>query len=96
MIARDVKRIRLESRFKAKRAKLKKQAKEAYIQGEIPWDAQRALQSLPRNSHYTRIRRRCRICGRPHGVYKKFGLCRLCLRKLAMWGFIPGLVKASW
>ena len=96
MKARDVKRIRLEAKFRVKRAELKDQAHEAYVRKEIPWDVQGILQTLPRNSHHTRIRCRCRICGRPRSVYKKFGLCRLCLRKLAVWGFIPGLLKASW
>jgi small subunit ribosomal protein S14 len=39
---------------------------------------------------------RCRICGRPRGYYRKFQVCRLCLRKLAHKGEIPGLMKASW
>ncbi len=39
---------------------------------------------------------RCASCGRPRGIYRKFGLCRLCLRKHALKGEIPGLVKASW
>ncbi|MCX7973770.1 MAG: type Z 30S ribosomal protein S14 [Candidatus Aminicenantes bacterium] len=43
-----------------------------------------------------RWRRRCRICGRPRGTYRKFELCRLCLRELALKGEIPGLVKAAW
>ncbi|NLI40886.1 MAG: type Z 30S ribosomal protein S14 [Caldisericales bacterium] len=44
----------------------------------------------------TRKRNRCMICGRPRAYYGHFGLCRLCLRKLANEGKIPGLVKASW
>ena len=39
---------------------------------------------------------RCRSCGRPRAVFRKFGLCRICLRTLAHRGEIPGLVKASW
>ncbi|NOY23623.1 MAG: type Z 30S ribosomal protein S14 [Acidobacteria bacterium] len=39
---------------------------------------------------------RCKICGRPHAYYRKFGLCRLCLRKLANQGELPGVIKASW
>ncbi len=39
---------------------------------------------------------RCNICGRPHSVYKDFGLCRVCLRKMANEGLIPGMRKASW
>jgi len=39
---------------------------------------------------------RCRNCGRPRAVFRKFGLCRICLRTLAHRGEIPGVVKASW
>jgi small subunit ribosomal protein S14 len=39
---------------------------------------------------------RCRVCGRPHGYLRKFGLCRICFRELALKGEIPGIVKASW
>jgi len=39
---------------------------------------------------------RCSICGRPHAVYRKFGICRICLRKYAMQGEIPGVKKSSW
>jgi len=39
---------------------------------------------------------RCKRCGRPHSVYQKFKLCRICLRELAHKGQIPGLKKASW
>jgi len=44
----------------------------------------------------TRLRRRCKICGRPRAVYRKFGICRICFRKLADQGVIPGVRKASW
>ncbi len=44
----------------------------------------------------TRTRRRCRLCGRSRGTYRKFDLCRLCFRELALKGEIPGIVKASW
>ncbi len=39
---------------------------------------------------------RCNRCGRPRAVYKKFGLCRICLRELAHEGAIPGMTKISW
>ena len=39
---------------------------------------------------------RCQRCGRPRAVYRKFGLCRICLRELAHQGFIPGMTKSSW
>jgi small subunit ribosomal protein S14 len=44
----------------------------------------------------TRVRRRCRLCGRPRAVYRKFGVCRICFRKMADQGLIPGVRKASW
>lgn len=44
----------------------------------------------------TRIVRRCQLCGRPRAVYRKFRICRICLRNLAAEGKIPGLRKASW
>lgn len=96
LVEREKKRQRLKEKYKDKIKELKLQAKAAYIKGEIPWEVQRLLQEIPRNANVTRGQRRCLICGRPRGVYKKFGLCRLCLRKFAMMGYIPGLVKASW
>ncbi len=46
--------------------------------------------------HHARDVRRCKICGRPRAVYRKFGMCRICFRKLADEGLIPGVKKASW
>ena len=43
-----------------------------------------------------RNRNRCRVCGRPRGYLRKFGVCRLCFRSLALKGEIPGVVKSSW
>jgi small subunit ribosomal protein S14 len=44
----------------------------------------------------TRAYTRCRICGRPHSVLRKFGICRICFRNLAYKGQLPGVKKASW
>ena len=43
-----------------------------------------------------RVRHRCRLCGRPRAVYRKFGICRICFRNMASDGLIPGVTKASW
>jgi len=43
-----------------------------------------------------RIRMRCKLCGRPRGVYRKFGICRICFRDMATMGLLPGVRKASW
>jgi small subunit ribosomal protein S14 len=49
-----------------------------------------------RRKYKTRVRNRCKLCGRPRGFYRRFGLCRICLRELALEGKIPGLKKSSW
>jgi small subunit ribosomal protein S14 len=58
--------------------------------------ARRKLSMLPRDSSAVRLRNRCKLTGRPHGYYRKFGLGRNKLREAAMRGDVPGLVKASW
>ena len=54
------------------------------------------LSKLPRNSAKTRVRNRCQITGRPHGVYRKLKISRIALRQLGLEGKIPGMVKSSW
>lgn len=49
-----------------------------------------------RRKYRVRVRNRCKICGRPRGYIRRFGLCRICFRELALEGKIPGVVKASW
>ncbi len=49
-----------------------------------------------RRKYEERVRHRCRICGRPRGFIRRFGLCRICFRELALEGKIPGVVKSSW
>lgn len=96
MIARENKRARTVARFAEKRATLKAILSNQDASDEEKWDAQVALQKLPRDASPVRQQRRCQITGRPHGVYRKFGLCRNKLREAAMRGDVPGLVKASW
>jgi small subunit ribosomal protein S14 len=96
MIAREHKRTRTVAKFAAKRAELKAILADINAGDEDKWDAQVKLQKLPRDASPVRQRRRCQITGRPHGVYRKFGLCRNKLREAAMRGDVPGLVKASW
>lgn len=54
------------------------------------------LKALSTPKFSTRQKNRCRLCGRPRAVYRKFGICRICFRKLADQGQIPGVRKASW
>jgi small subunit ribosomal protein S14 len=96
MIAREDKRARLAAKFAEKRAEIKAIIADVNASDEEKWDAQIALQKLPRDASPVRQRRRCQITGRPHGVYRKFGLGRNKLREAAMRGDVPGLVKASW
>ncbi len=96
MIARETKRAKLVAKHAAKRAALKTIISSvSATEGEI-WQASLQLQKLPRDASPSRIQRRCRVTGRPHAVYRKFGLCRHKLREAAMRGDVPGLVKASW
>ena len=96
IINRELKRARAVKKYATKRAELKAQLKDQNLSSEDREEAQRKFQSLPRNASPCRQRNRCRITGRPHGYYRKFGLSRTKLREAAMRGDIPGLVKASW
>jgi small subunit ribosomal protein S14 len=84
VVARNLKRIRLAEKYKARREALK-------ATGDYE-----ALQKLPRNSSPTRVRNRCSLTGRGKGVYRKFGLCRNVFRQMALDGKLPGIRKASW
>lgn len=84
IIAREVKRARLVAKYAAKRKALKEAG-----------DYQ-ALALLPKNSSPVRLRNRCMLTGRPRGYIRRFGLCRVKFRELALLGKIPGVRKTSW
>ena len=96
MIERDRKRAKTVDKYAKKREELKAIIGNPKYTFEETMEAQQKLQKLPRNASPSRQRNRCRITGRPHGYFRKFGLCRNKLRELAMKGDIPGLVKSSW
>lgn len=96
LIAREQKRAQAAMRAAAKRAGLKEIINSKTASYEERYAAQMKLQDLPRDTSPVRGRNRCRVTGRPHGYYRKFGLCRNKLREAAMRGDVPGLVKASW
>ena len=96
MIAREVKRAKLNNRLQAKRSELKAIISDQEVEYEEKWNAMLALQKLPRDSGKTRQRNRCALTGRPHGYYRKFGLSRNKLREIILKGQAPGVVKASW
>ena len=96
MVQRELKRSRLVAKYAARRRELKAIIKSADSSYDEKMAAVEKLQKLPRDSSSVRQHNRCRLTGRPHGVYRKFGLCRNKIREAAMRGDIPGLVKASW
>ncbi len=96
MIMRELKRTKLVKRHAVKRVELKKIIRNLNTSDEDRAVAVAKLSSLPRDSSPSRRRNRCAITGRPHGVYRKFGLARNKLREAAMNGEIPGLTKSSW
>lgn len=96
MIMREEKRAKTVAKYAEKRAALKTASVDMSLSFDERMDAMEKLAKLPRNASPVRQRNRCRITGRPHGVYRKFGLSRNMLRELAMQGDVPGLRKASW
>jgi small subunit ribosomal protein S14 len=96
MVQREQKRTRLVKKYTEKRDALRAVLKSVDASIDEKMEAQKKLQMLPRDSSPARQRNRCRVTGRPHGYFRKFGLCRNKLRETAMRGDIPGLVKASW
>ena len=95
-IQRNLKRIKLVKKFLKKRESLKKIIKNKKLPLEERFAAQLKLAKIPRNSTKVRIRNRCEITGRPHGVYRKLKISRIALRDLASKGKIPGMTKSSW
>ena len=83
-------------RFSKKRESLKKIIRNKKLPLEERFQAQLKLSKLPRNSSKVRIRNRCEITGRPHGVYRKLRISRIALREMASQGKIPGMTKSSW
>lgn len=97
MIERNLRRIKLCDQYKEKREKLKSIINNKNLSVVERFTAQNKLiKKLPRNSSRTKIRNRCALTGRPRGVYRKFGLCRIVLRDLCSFGQVPGVTKSSW
>ena len=95
-IQRNLKRIKLEKKYQQKRKKFKDIVNDRKLPLEERFKAQLKLAKLPKNSSKIRIRNRCEITGRPHGVYRKLKISRIALRELASSGKIPGMTKSSW
>ena len=95
-INKNNRRIKLSERYYSKRKKLKKIVMDKKLPLEERFKAQQKLSKLPRNSAKIRVRNRCQITGRPHGVYRKLKISRIALRDMASAGKIPGITKSSW
>ena len=95
-IQRNLKRIKMAKKFENRRKKLKKIIRNKKLPLNERFVAQLKLSKLPRNSARIRIRNRCEITGRPHGVYRKLRMSRIALRQMASSGKIPGMTKSSW
>ena len=95
-INKNNRRIKMTNKFYEKRKKLKKIIMDKKLSLEERFKAQQKLSKLPRNSSRIRVRNRCQITGRPHGVYRKLKISRIALRQLGLEGKIPGMVKSSW
>lgn len=84
VIAREVKRAKMVAKYADLRKKLKEEGN---------WEE---LDTLPRNSNPIRLHNRCGLTGRPKGYMRRFGICRVKFRQMALDGKIPGVTKASW
>ena len=95
-IQRNLKRIKMAKKFENKRKKLRAIVRNRKLPLNERFAAQLKLAKLPKNSSRIRIRNRCEITGRPHGVYRKLRISRIALREMASSGKIPGMTKSSW
>ncbi|VGO23044.1 30S ribosomal protein S14 [Pontiella sulfatireligans] len=95
-VVKNQKRIACASKYFARRMELKKIISNPDSDPVDRMAAVRKLRSLPLDANPNRIMNRCSVTGRPHAVYRKFGLSRITLREMASQGLIPGMTKASW
>ncbi len=96
VINRNEKRRKTVKKFEVKRTALLAIINDFKQPEDERMAARMQLPQLQRNASPTRVRNRCKLTGRPRGVYRKFGLGRNKLREIAMRGEIPGMTKASW
>ena len=95
-VNRNKKRIKMNKKFEKKRKNLKQIIMDKKLSLEERFKAQLKLSKMPKNSSKIRIRNRCELTGRAHGVYRKLKISRIALRELTLSGQIPGMIKSSW
>jgi small subunit ribosomal protein S14 len=96
IINREKRKLIKSERMRASRQALKQAIKKKDGDFEAQEKALLQLQKRARNESQSRVTSRCRSCGRPRGTFRRFGLCRICLRQAVMRGDVPGMRKASW
>ncbi|MDK9700216.1 MAG: 30S ribosomal protein S14 [bacterium] len=82
--------------MRVKQARIVRKVTEAHVKAKDKKELGELIQKLPVLLRPTKIRNRCRRCGRARAYLRHYGVCRLCFRDLALQGEIPGVVKASW
>lgn len=95
-VEKNNKRKAISGKYWKHRKELREKAVNLKLSDEARAEARNKLQALPRDTSPNRVITRCEITGRPRGNYKKFGLCRIIFRQLALEGKLPGVTKASW
>lgn len=96
MKARNQQIEALIAKGKEKRDALRKQLKDPSLSLSEKLKISEQLQKRPRDESPTRLQQRCFKCGRPHGVYRRFKLCRICMRENIALGYMPGVTLDSW
>ena len=95
-IQKDQKRRNLYAKYEVKRLILKSMIRDLSLSKNLRFQSINELSKLPRNSSLGRIKNRCTLTGRSKSNYKMFRISRITFRELALKGFLPGVVKASW
>ena len=95
-INRNLKRQKTVARFAARRQELKAVIRNPSSTFDERQEAIAKLQAMPRDASATRVKNRCPVSGRSKGYYRKFNMSRIALREMALQGYLPGVVKASW
>jgi small subunit ribosomal protein S14 len=96
MIAREKRRVEMSNSARIKRKELSAIVSNPSSSYEEKMAAVVSLNKKPRDQSACRVKNRCKSCGRPRSVYRRFALCRICLRQAVMRGDVPGVSKASW
>lgn len=96
MVARNLYRMNLVSKYKERREELVKTMNNPNLSDEERLAARKKFNNIPRDANANRVRMRCEVTGRPRGNYRKFKMSRISFRKLANEGKLPGVTKSSW